>query len=367
MKIFQVINVRWYNATAWYAVELSRLLARAGHDVTVIVQPGTPAERKAMDLGLRVEALDLNTTNPVRLASTIANTVSLLRRYRPDIVNCHRGEGFFIWGALRKAGFGFRLVRTRGDQRLPKNDPVNRWLHASVADSVIVTNKRMATHFLERMRTPEKQLWLIQGGVDRNRFASAPEGRGRVREEFGFAHNDTVVGMLGRFDHVKGQRDLIRAVSHLRENGREDLKLFLIGGDSATSTDEVRSWLKKEGLDSHAAISGWREDIPACICALDLGVCASLWSEAIARSALEIMSCGVPLVSSSVGVMPDLVQPDGLYRPGDVRELSLLIEKGTRGPLRADLIDAQQRTISQLSDREFLRRTETVYQDLAAR
>ncbi|WP_018123416.1 glycosyltransferase family 4 protein [Desulfovibrio oxyclinae] len=367
MKIFQVINVRWYNATAWYAVELSRLLAQAGHEVVVVVQPGTPAERKALELGLQVKALDLNTTNPVRLASTIAEIISLLRHHRPDVVNCHRGEGFFIWGALRKAGFGFRLVRTRGDQRLPKNDPVNRWLHAAVADSVIVTNKRMATHFLERMRTPEKQLWLIQGGVDRERFARNPEGRSSVRQEFGFSADDTVVGMLGRFDHVKGQRDLIKAISRLRENGREDLKLFLIGGDSATSTDEVRSWLKQEGLESHAAISGWREDIAACISALDLGVCASLWSEAIARSALEIMSCGVPLVSSSVGVMPDLVQPDGLFRPGDVRELSVLIEKATRGELRAHLLDAQQRTISQLSDREFLRRTETVYQDLTAR
>lgn len=364
MKIFQVINVRWYNATAWYAIELSRLLADAGHEITVLTQEGTPPDRKARELGLSVCPVDLNTSNPVRLAAATAHITKLLRTHRPDIVNCHRGEGFFIWGALKALGFPFKLVRTRGDQRLPKSDPLNRWLHASVADSVIVTNKRMASHFLNRMKTPERQLWLIHGGVDRKRFQFDEEGRQRVRQEFGFSNDTTVVGMVGRFDHVKGQHDLIEAVASVRKNGRKDIALFFIGGDSATSRSEVEGWIRDAGLEDCTAISGWREDIAACISALDLGVCASLWSEAIARSALEIMSCGIPLVSSRVGVMPDLVSENGLYSPGNVRDLAALIEQGTAGPLRQSLTDAQERTISQLSDAEFLRRTENVYEGL---
>ncbi|GAB7023432.1 glycosyltransferase family 4 protein [Salidesulfovibrio brasiliensis] len=364
MKIFQVINVRWYNATAWYAVELSRLLAEAGHEVLVLTQEGTPPERRAMDLGLHVQSVDLNTSNPARLAAATAHITKLLRSHRPDIVNCHRGEGFFIWGALKALGFPFKLVRTRGDQRLPKSDPLNRWLHASVADSVIVTNKRMASHFLNRMKTPEKQLWLIHGGIDSDRFSFDGEGRKRVRAEFGFTDETTVVGLLGRFDHVKGQRDLIRAVASLRDQGRKDIALLFIGADSATSGTEIEGWLRDTGIEGCTAISGWREDVSSCISALDLGVCASLWSEAIARSALEIMSCGVPLVSSRVGVMPDLVSENGLYHPGNITELASLIEQATRGPLRKTLRDAQERTISQLSNAEFLRRTETVYEGL---
>lgn len=364
MKIFQVINVRWYNATAWYAVELARLLANAGHEVTVLTQAGAPAGDRARSLGLHTETVDLNTSNPVRLAAATLHITKLLRTHRPDIVNCHRGEGFFLWGLLKLLGFPFQLIRTRGDQRLPKSDPINRWLHARVADSVIVTNKRMATHFLDKMKTPEPQLWLIHGGVDRQRFFRDEAGRRQVREEFGFADSDTVIGMVGRFDHVKGQRDLIQAVSSLRTAGRTDVKLFLIGEDSATSRAEVQEWINQAGITEYTAISGWRDDIAACISALDLGVCASLWSEAIARSALEIMACDVPLVSTAVGVMPDLVMSDGLYWPGDIPSLTSLLDLATVDPLRTRLLKAQERTITQLSDEEFLRRTETVYQGL---
>ena len=43
----------------------------------------------------------------------------LLRKFKPHVVNCHRGEGFFLWAMLRQRMNSFALVRTRGDQRPP--------------------------------------------------------------------------------------------------------------------------------------------------------------------------------------------------------------------------------------------------------
>lgn len=363
MRILQVVNVRWFNATAWYALSASRLLLGAGHKVLVAALPGTDTERTARDMGLDPVPLDLNTVNPLRLARTLIRMVALLRIFQPEIVNCHRGEGFFLW-CLLKPFFDFKLVRTRGDQRPPRNDFFNRWLHGRVADAVVVTNTRMARHFLEEMRTPEERLWLIRGGVDVARFRFDAEGRARVRREFGFGEGDVVVGLLGRFDRVKGQRQIIEAVAEAGR-GLENLRLLLVGFPSATEQSEVEAWIEAHGVREITRITGRRDDVPACISALDVGVVASLWSETIARAALEIMAASRPLLSTDVGVMPDLVSGRALIPAGDTAALAERIERAaTDEAFRQELVREQAAVLSQLTDQEFLKRTLGLYTGL---
>ncbi|WP_320008922.1 glycosyltransferase [Maridesulfovibrio sp.] len=366
MKIFQVINVRWFNATSWYALYLSKLLQDAGHEVLLITVPGTETESKAREMGLNVETIELNSAHPHKLFKACAQVLALVKKHRPQVVNCHRGEAFFWWGILRKLRMGYKLIRTRGDQRLPKSDFFNRYLHSKVADAVVVTNKKMADHFLKKMELAENSLWLIHGGVDKKKFTFTPQGRDEVRKKYGFTEDDIVIGMLGRFDRVKGQKELIEAVAKTRNNvhGRS-IKLFLIGFPTATSQHEIETWLTNSGLSEITTISGKCEDVTACISAMDIGVIASLWSETIARAALEIMACGIPLISSSVGVMPDLLPAEALFPPENVDLLALKLTEAINKPeFRQKLLEEHKRTMSQLSGEDFLKRTMTLYQSV---
>ncbi|SOB57013.1 Glycosyl transferase group 1 [Pseudodesulfovibrio profundus] len=364
MKIFQVINVRWFNATSWYALTLSRLLADAGHEVTVLTQGNTDTERKAKELGLPTVAVDLNTSNPVRLASATRHIIQLLKKHRPEIVNCHRGEGFFLWALLKHFGYPYKLVRTRGDQRPPRGDGINRWLHAHVADAVVVTNRRMSDYFLNTMKTPSKQLWLIHGGVDTKRFAFNEKERARIRDEFQYADDEIVLGLLGRFDRVKGHRETIEAAALLRKKGL-NIKLMLIGFESATKQKEIQNLIETNGVEDITSITGKRDDVEACISAIDIGVLSSLWSEAIARSALEIMAADRPLVSTTVGVMPDLVPESMQVPPGDFHALANTIANVIEDEkLRENVLAAQKVTMSQLTFEEFFKRSLSLYKSL---
>jgi hypothetical protein len=139
MRTIQVVNVRWYNATAWYGVTLAKCLQDAGHESIVAGLAGTPPLEKAKEMGLRTIALPFNSAAPAKLFETWNGMDRLVRDFRPDIVNCHRGEAFVLWALMQKK-YGFGLVRTRGDRRLPKNGLINRWLHCKAADAVIATN-----------------------------------------------------------------------------------------------------------------------------------------------------------------------------------------------------------------------------------
>ncbi|NJB67471.1 glycosyltransferase involved in cell wall biosynthesis [Desulfobaculum xiamenense] len=362
MRIIQVVNVRWFNATSWYALFLSRLLMDAGHEVLVLALDGTETHAKALAWGLPVRTMPLNTANPLTITRLMRDISRLVDEFRPDVVNCHRGESFVLWGLLRTLSSRFRLVRTRGDQRLPRNNMPNRWLHATCADAVVSTNSVMHRHFLNTFGIPEKRLHLILGGVDRDVFAFTQKGRMTVRDRYGFDNSHHVIGLLGRFDEVKGQRELIEAVAAARKAGAQHLRLMLIGFETATSEAEVRGWIGHAEVDDITVITGKCPDVAACISACDVGVVASKWSETIARAALEFMSCGVPLVGTTVGVMPDLLDDEAMFPPADVPALAAML---TRTATDADFLSRiaarQAERIATLSGRDFLERTLAVY------
>lgn len=344
---------------------LSRLLLEAGHEVLVLGLPGTLSARKGAQWGLPMELLDLNTATPWGIAALYPKLKRLVRDFRPDVVNCHRGEAFLLWGLLRKEPGGFGLVRTRGDQRLPRANLVNRWLHNDVCDAVVTTNSPMTRHFRNAFGVPERKLHEILGGVDANVFQPDAGARRRIRAELGYGADDFVVGLLGRFDRVKGQLELIRTVSRLRREGMARLRLLLLGFDSATPEATVRGWIAEHGIGDVTTITGKRQDIPACLNALDLGVVASLWSETIARAALEIMATGVPLVGTDVGVMPDLLEPSAIFPAGDEEAMAAKLRQAMTDPdLLRTLMEDQRRRMANLSGREFLSRTLAVYEGI---
>ncbi|OBQ55765.1 glycosyltransferase family 4 protein [Halodesulfovibrio spirochaetisodalis] len=366
MKTIQIINVRWFNATAWYGLYLARMLRDAGHETLVITEPDTAADAKAREWGFSPLHFDLNSSNPVRLLRAYSELRKLVTEFSPDIVNCHRGEGFILWGLLRKALGTFKLVRTRGDQRLPKNNLPNRWLHTNVADAVVATNSVMAKHFISTLHVPEEKVSTILGGVDTDKFVYSSEGRTDFRKKLGFDDSDFVVAMLGRFDEVKGQKELIEAVAKLyHEKGMKNLRLMLLGFDSATSQEEVESWIAVNNLQEINRITGKVDDVAAAISAMDLGVIASKWSETIARAAFEIMACERPLISTGVGVMPDFMDDEAMFEAGNVDALAAAIERAATDEVyRKRILRSQQKEIATLSGTNFLEKTLDLYRAL---
>jgi glycosyltransferase involved in cell wall biosynthesis len=370
MRVIQVVNVRWFNATAWYGLELARLGNAAGHPGLVLGLPDSDPLRRAEALGLPHAGLPLNARSPLAWPGLFARMRGVVRDFQPDVVNCHRGEAFAFWAALRALSppaERFALVRTRGDQRPPRANPVNARLYAQAADAVIATNTRTARHLATAVGVPAARLATILGGVDTGRFAFDPLAREQVRAALGYAREDVVVGLLGRFDRVKGQRECIEAVAALAREGLP-ARLLLIGFAAVTSGEEVRVWahaagLDAAGLDERVRVTGRVDDVPAHLAALDVGVIASLRSETIARAALEIMACDRPLVSTDVGVMPDLLPREALCPAGDVPALAALLRRAVTEPdWRERLREINRERMRSLDGAAFWAETLAVYE-----
>ena len=373
LRIIQIVNVRWFNATAWYGLSLASLLRGRGHDVLVIGLKNTESFEKAVSMGLEPRHLSLNTANPLRLPSLLLRMRSLIDDFRPHVVNCHRGEGMVFWGLLKNGRHPYALVRTRGDQRPPKGNLPNRILHTNMADAVIATNSRTANECRTLFGLGPGRLFTIPGGVDTARFTRDPAGRRAARAAMGFAEDDLAVGLLGRFDAVKGQKELIASLGRLMRRPEASafagrLRLMLMGFATSLSIETVQGWLAGAGLERRAVITGRVDDVSACINAMDLGVVASQGSEAIARAAFEIMACEVPLVGTDVGVMPDLLAPHALTPPGDEAALDALLLRALGSEdFRLALAAEQRAAMPRFTQNAFLDETLAVYDAALAR
>jgi glycosyltransferase involved in cell wall biosynthesis len=180
-----------------------------------------------------------------------------------------------------------------------------------------------------------------------------------------------VLGLLGRLDTVKGHAVLVKALGRLKAEFTRlerpfNLKFLCIGAESGLSRGQMEDMLAEEGLavGEAAYITGRVENVRAYINALDLGVLSSIDSEAIARAALEIMACGVPLLSSDVGVMPDLLPGEYLTPAGDVAALAAALETYCLNPRALDkLRAASMEAMRGLKSEDFLRKSLDIYKN----
>jgi glycosyltransferase involved in cell wall biosynthesis len=87
-----------------------------------------------------------------------------------------------------------------------------------------------------------------------------------------------------------------------------------------------------------------------------LAIVPSRSAETFGLAAAEAMAAGLPVVASDIGALPELVEPDGLVAPGDVRALAQAIssrfgdeEAGNRAIAAARAFASPQAVAPQLS------------------
>ncbi|MGE4268491.1 MAG: glycosyltransferase family 4 protein [Deferribacterales bacterium] len=323
MRILNVINVRWYNATAWYAVSLSSALKCKGHDVAVCGLPGSPPVLKARDAGLETFEAGINTSNPLKVLAAMGAMDRILMSYRPDIIIANRGEffGYLAWKRISRQNFN--LVRVRGDIRPPRNGFFNRIMHNRCTDAIICSGEFIAESYRKNLKTPDSALNVVYGGVDTKKFKKSEFARIKVRDEFGFSLDDHVVGIVGRFDPVKGHGNLIKAVGKVYREGRRNIRLVIAGFDAVSQTESIKKMIYDNGIEDITIITGFREDIADIYNSFDVCVVSSLGSEAICRVGMEAMACGVPLITSDTGVLPEISK--NVYPKNDWEKLSELL------------------------------------------
>lgn len=160
---------------------------------------------------------------------------------------------------------------------------------------------------------------VIPNGVDLELFHLMDKKK--ARNLLKLSEDGSIVLTIGSQDEVKGTRYLIEAFGMLRRREKGPLLLILIGDGPLRKS--LVSMSEHLGLHESVAFFGRRPhgEIPLWLNAADVFCLPSL-REGQPNVVLEALACGIPVVASSVGAIPEMLRDNGrLSPPADSRSL----------------------------------------------
>ena len=288
-----------------------------------ITGPGEGSVDFYRERGIDAEMLDMRRLRP----STLARLWSILRRYRIDVLHWNftspLGNPYVWWLSLLRPTL--RHYYTDHISRTVPRPPPPQGMRRRLKQVLLRRYSRVfcVSEFVrdcldEQGVWPEARLLPCLHFVNTDRFRPDPAVRERVRRNL-YAEDRFVVLVVGQLIAAKGIDVLIRAMAELPP----DAVLWIVG--DGPERPALEALIGECGLAGRVRILGHQFDVCPYMQAADCFVCPSRWAEAAGLVNIEAAACGLPVVASRIGGIPEYLdegQTGLLFEPGDVRGLS---------------------------------------------
>ncbi len=178
----------------------------------------------------------------------------------------------------------------------------------------------------------ESKYKTIPNFVDVSRFKPSLRSLS-VRSQMGYKEDDFLIGVMGRIDQQKGQKELLEAFSNLCRS-RENLKLLIVGeptrGESSQEKyfQKLKELVAQKKIEKQVSFISFQKEPQQLIANLDLFVMPS-YRETFGFVLVEAMASGVPVLSTRAGGVPEILgqgELGFLALPKDSQDLKSQLE-----------------------------------------
>jgi glycosyltransferase involved in cell wall biosynthesis len=211
---------------------------------------------------------------------------------------------------------------------------------------------------------------LLAAGISSSRLHCIPNcwrprtpsfGRQEARASLNLPSNVPVVGWVGRLGREKAPDIMLRAFAACTN---PELRLSLIG--SGPLEGECRELAHSLGIEDRITWHGVITDVSRYLRAFDV-VAITSWSEGSPMILLEAMAAQVPVVTTNVGGIPEMVSvSEALLVPaGDVASIAAAIDNTLTDRLGATTraLEAHRRIGTEFNVEEWVWRYRAIYQN----
>ena len=332
-----------FEGAPFFLLEYATWLVRAtGARLTVLSGQDGPLRGAFEALGARVTLID---EKPLFAAETSAEYQRALAALRGsidwtgvDIVYANTVVCF--WGVHLA-----RLVSRPSVLQIHESASIKRFfdhllvwkMHLQVRDAFRTATRVVflaeATHSYYADLGEHRNFRIIPGWIDLaaiDRFR-AQTTRAELRSRHGIGADELVIANIGTVCERKGQHIFVRALEHFAgsfpEYGRR-ARFLLVGGRPGLFQEKLVEQIERFGLTDRVTIVNETREVLDYYALADLFVCTS-FEESFPRVILEAMAFDLPIVSTDVHGIPEIVRPGTeawLTRPGDPIAFSRLMK-----------------------------------------
>jgi glycosyltransferase involved in cell wall biosynthesis len=298
-----------------HVAQLGRGLVARGVTVAAVCLPRADLEPLRAELsqsGVRVHALPSRGSSALGGVRRLSGLVQVLRSYPGCIVHMHYGG--YGGGELIQLAAG--LARARAVVRTEHVPPVPPFtVHGRVlvrirdrflASIICVAEQNRLEHIQKLHRRPDKFV-VIPNGIDLTRYTPRPPDPS-VLEELGFEPGTPLVGAIARLTEHRKRIDLFIDMAAEVLHSMPAARFVIVGeGDLRPALEQQVTAL---GIGDRVQFLGERSDVPRLLAALRVFVMPSTY-EAGPLTVLEALAMGRPVVSTPVGIVPEVIDRDG--------------------------------------------------------
>lgn len=241
-----------------------------------------------------------------------------------------------------------------------------------LSEKVITVSEENRKRFFGSRHSSAK-IAVISGGVDLSKLNESVSGQ-RIKDEFNIGDDTKLVGMVGRITPWKGQIYFLEATSKVIKS-HPNTKFLVVGDTDLQFREHYKRDLlvsaRKLGISQRTIFTGFREDIPELLAALDILVLPSIEPEPFGLVLAEAMAMSKPVIATLIGGPLEIIE-DGktgiLVPPRDSSKLAEAIcELLGNESKRAEMgRNGRKRVESRYTWSNTIQRIEAIYRETLA-
>jgi glycosyltransferase involved in cell wall biosynthesis len=290
----------------------------------------------------------------------------LIRERRPDILHLHLPYTGVIGRVVGRLAGVKNIIYTEHNV-MEAYHPVTRFFNLityPLNRFTIAVSEEVQRSIMKRWISRRTNLVTIRNGVDldNNIAGETPE---KTKSSLGIPPFHQVIGNVAHIRPEKGQKDLLYAAKRVIEQ-RPKVTFVIVGREKMVGEiDRLKKVAAELGIEENVIFTGYREDVFDLMRTFDIFVLSSLF-EGLPIALLEAMSLGKPVVTTSVGGIPEVIidNVNGFLVPSKDPELlaQKIIQLLKEDNLRASFAQNAIHTIQEhFSLQEMVKKVEEIY------